>query len=149
MTHKIWSAHYRFNNLLQRITYKPEWSFRVNIHEEEMLNPLYLSIQMNVEDTYNKGTRIDVESKHDLPSRMILGWAPSEDNDAEFFIWVREQIHWREQHEADEWLRIDGVMVWNPHLPHVKITDGQGVLSENTSGSYPHRVAQRIREMMP
>jgi len=139
----------RLNWLLSRVTYKPEWSFSVKIYEHETSTPLYLSIQMRVEDTYNKGSWIDVESKHDLPAHVLQDRVWGEDDDAGFFIWVRDQIHWRELHEADEWLRIDDVMVWNPHLPHVKITDGRGLISNNTSGSYSHRVAQRIREMTP
>lgn len=138
------AARDRYNQLLKQFTYKRGWKFKVDSLDDQ----LTLYMRMDCEDTYNPGHQLSLTSSHDLPSKMALEWEESEENDAEFYIWVREQIHWRECHEADEWIRINDKMVWNPHLPHVKITNGRGIIDETvTYGSYADALAARIRDM--
>jgi hypothetical protein len=54
--------------------------------------------------------RITVTALVEVP-RLVVG------NSAAFGAWLRETLGELDAHERDEWLRCDGVLIWDPHAP--------------------------------
>lgn len=129
-TKDLVTAHDRFCRLLDHMTYKTGWELRIDRMGHNLVQPFRLNIKLWVENTYEPHDMVTIDSYHPLPPRTLLGWKPTPENDAEFYQWVREQIHWRELHESDEWFKINGVMVWDPHRTDPRLANSTVVRSE-------------------
>lgn len=96
---------------LQRVTYKPNFSFRHSYNPSLPYDPndnwnYVIEVSMQTQDTYNSGHNIVVRFREPIPPYV---------SDEECAKYLRSIIHKIECHEADEHLRIDGVMKFNPH----------------------------------
>lgn len=84
--------------LVKKISYKPEWTFSVNQNGTIMASALVVDAN---DRTSKVETFITVETA-----------------DGDFAVMVsriRLAILFIEHHEVDEWFRIDGIQVVNPH----------------------------------
>ncbi len=68
-----------------------------------------LRIRSRVPNTYNPDEIIEVQANSPVPVEMI------QRGHLTFGEWLRHVVHERMIHEADEWLKRDGVMVYDPH----------------------------------
>ena len=93
----------------QHVTYKPGWTIRVTDDAREgAWGEAKLQLSYEAEDTYNPGhtTRVVGQTIIDLAA------FPTRE---QFLCFIRSQIHRLECHEADEWLKVDGQMPFDPH----------------------------------
>ena len=101
-------------------TYKPGWSFEVErkYREGNPWTPLderwdtFIVIRAEVPDIYNPEKTIQITGRYHFPlEHLFYAKAPEQV--------LIERIHWwvwdMEKHESDEWFRVDGVAVFNPH----------------------------------
>lgn len=91
-----------------RITYRPDHEFYYSYmidydgHKVVIVRP--------VEDTYNPGKMVKVAFTRHLPPWIFFnGQLELVDR------FMRAVFHDMETHEADEWFRRDGVMLFDPH----------------------------------
>lgn len=117
-----WAMHQ-----MRRFRYKNGWVFEVCRHST---GPA-LSVKIMVEDSRHPGRGpsyresntaaghpfqierddlIEVSAAVDIPKRLLIA-RDSED----FFRWIRRVVEFVEQHEIDEWFRVDGKLVNDPH----------------------------------
>jgi hypothetical protein len=74
---------------------------------------LMLVIHSRVPNTYDpRGEKVDVSATYPLPPLHLFDGPHGMQAFREF---LRRSVHHRMAHEADEWLKRDGVMVWDPH----------------------------------
>lgn len=97
---------------LERITYRPGVSMRI-AHPEflgEYSYPVTPTLQLcaDVENTYRPGQRIEIIHQTLIPQYVI-------ETEQTFQAFVRQALINMEMHELDEWFKIDGVMVNDPH----------------------------------
>jgi len=100
-------------NWLDLVSYK-DWHLemiRPSVFEPSgrylgMLTTKFMAI-----NTYHPMERIPVEARH-----LVPGWI--RDNQREFYAFVRNCIEAVEMHELDEWFRVGGRLVKNPHDEH-------------------------------
>lgn len=107
---------------LKRISYKPEFRFTLNpIHENDYSSKdkrqrigATLSIYANFPDSVpeRRGQRADVIYAQTVSSELLANY-----DEVRFLKWVREAVLSFEIHERDEWFRLDGKLVYNPHGP--------------------------------
>lgn len=90
-------------------SYRPECEFHIVPSMGYSVFGVRLQIRRKVEDTYNPGRMITVIFNATLPE---FGGMVDE---AEALLYVRQEIHIMEKHEADEWIRYKGEMIFNPH----------------------------------
>lgn len=94
-----------FREQLRRYTYKPGWRFHV---DGALFGwTAYLVGIMSVEDTYNPGRTVEVSATYPLYAL--------DHNEDVFGRCVEALIAKMELHEAQEWLRRDGVIYNDPH----------------------------------
>jgi hypothetical protein len=90
---------------LERLTYKPGWSFRVYTGRFE---GQHVTIETTVPNTYHEGKTVTLRIESALP--------PMRDTQA-----LEDWLAWRviriESHEAREFLRKDGLPIYDPHAP--------------------------------
>ncbi len=91
----------QLHSILSRVTYKPGWELTLTGDEN-----LSLCITAFMEDAYNPGDRILVDIHSLLPPFYT---------EAEVLRWLRWRIREIEVHEVDEFLRLDGKAVFDPH----------------------------------
>lgn len=107
----------QLHHWLSRITYKPGWTMRlvdpspgedaaVGTIGYEYRN-LVLVVEVPTADSRNPGQQVVVTHRQPVPP-FFEGWH-------DFVRWVRYELHATEIHEADEWIRVDGEMVFDPH----------------------------------
>lgn len=84
--------------LVKKISYKPEWTFEVNKNGAIMASSFVLDVD---DRTSQAETFIIVET--------------SDDDAKEIISKLRSAILFIEHHEMDEWFRIDGIPVVDPH----------------------------------
>lgn len=103
----------KWNALLERLTYKPNYRLEIPTPEFEVEHRLgeQLLIKVNTEDTYHPGRPIVVTHLKVLPPWDFV----ADEGDA--LRRIRECIHSVELHESDEWLKLDGKMPFDPHAP--------------------------------
>lgn len=128
---------------LQSVVYKPGWRFSLT-EERDMLEEegrLALRITCVAPDSYTSPTG----RRYVLPSGAALGYRPTEvtallhevaeeqghevrpfasvhrvpswatSSKAAFVAWVFGQVAWRERHEAEEFFKVDGKHLHDPH----------------------------------
>ncbi|WEV84108.1 hypothetical protein N855_gp64 [Mycobacterium phage Muddy] len=96
--------------LTDRIQYKVDWWFNVELNY--MLGYTALKIiSAPVIDSYHpeRGVQARVEMLHPVPVGFAT-WSEKRQ-----VCWFKECIRSMEHHEMDEWLKIDGVMIHDPH----------------------------------
>lgn len=100
------AAKERIKSVIERITYKPGWSFTAI----EYNSRLYI-------EAYH--TEIDSRTGDELPEfprRIPINWPRySAADDAGVAAWVRHCLHEWACHEVDEWLMLDGERFHDPH----------------------------------
>lgn len=109
-----------FQMLVDTITYKPGYRLRV---VEDLTMPTMgavFSLDFQQPDTYHPGQMIRLSQNFHLPIWLLELWgelaeARPEQGQDRMLRWVRKALGWHELHERDEWLRVDGVMRFNPH----------------------------------
>lgn len=103
-------AHLDFEQLEERLasfSYKPDWTM--------ILHPLghypgsFLLISFETEDAYHPGRRTTIGIRSGLPPIEFF-----RDHNA-FDQWLLSRVLVAERHEAQEWLKCDGVMIFDPH----------------------------------
>jgi len=99
--------------LLQSLTYKPHWKLKVTYSEADDLAYLRLKVKTECTRTgemvqFATDTKIAISPYCNRPLQFDTG-------EAELLQAVRQWIHELELHEADEWLQVDGKMVFDPH----------------------------------
>lgn len=101
--------------LTKRITYKPNAAFRVFFHEDYATFELCLQVPSvatpSVANPLGQSTIISLSSHRIVPMRFL-----SADSIPVIALEIAVAL---ETHEMDEWLRIDGEPIRNPH-PTVK-----------------------------
>lgn len=97
-------------DVLSRITYKSGWSFHIpQATWESYTPPMFdLVIDSTVPNCYPPHDSVTVTYRR-------AGNLNALRNEEAFLSFVRSAIRQREQHEADEWLVVDGKRRWNPH----------------------------------
>lgn len=94
--------------VIATITYKPGWKF--DIHREAQERQYSIITEAKVQDSSNLNEISLVIGKQIISLHML-----SDMTKDSFVQFIRQCIHRREVHEADEFLRVDGEMVFNPH----------------------------------
>lgn len=97
----------RVSALMERFTYKPSFTFTVF-------------------QTNNLGARVGIRIDMDVPDSTggdnpVWGgfFVPPELTEDGFWNWMRDTvIGYIENHEADEWFKVDGVQFRPPHGPN-------------------------------
>lgn len=90
-------------DLLRRLTYKPE--VRLVVHDLD--DHVSFQAVLVVEDTLNPPRIVEVDMGRTF-------YPPVVERDEVLDV-VRRMIHDLEKHEADEWLKLDGVAWCHPH----------------------------------
>jgi hypothetical protein len=86
-------------NLLRQFTYKPNWTFVI---QDDML-----IIRLLAPDTDNIKNIIPVHNAVTIPRFVVTSFS--------WHSWLLEQIMCTERHEAQEFFKINGVKVFDPH----------------------------------
>jgi hypothetical protein len=102
-------------------TFLPGYTLDVVINEPAVIGDFrlfdmdaaFLVIRSMVPNTHAPADTIAIEARYPIPP--IEYFARTGDWRAAFGEWLRWAIHARMTHEADEWLKRDGAMVFNPH----------------------------------
>lgn len=98
---------------LKRFTYKPGWRMQLDPPLESLAEfdpDAILSIRFKTEDTYNPGRTVEIGMNQRIPMGML-----SKRNEDLFARYLLDAIFKAERHEAQEWLKRDGVIFDNPH----------------------------------
>lgn len=91
--------------IVETIEYKPGWKFGVQPFSY-CRNETELIISADLEDTYNPGSKVLVAEKSIFPNFLT----PSE-----VARFIYRCILDLERHETEEWFRVDGVRIYDPH----------------------------------
>lgn len=107
-----------FRNGLTHFSYKPTWCFSLRLRGPQ-LDPLFVLVVNYRAPNADRETRlgpddIDLQASTSISARSAL--FAYETNDANMLLrFVEQLIHVAETHEREEWLRVDGRRVYNPH----------------------------------
>lgn len=93
----------QINEHLSHISYKDGWKFEV--HESEWEGP-FIRILVDVPDTYNEGETTTLGINTFIP--------PTKDTE-EFERWLLARVIRIESHEAREFFKRDGEVIFDPH----------------------------------
>lgn len=98
----------RVSNLIRRVTYKPGWSFSVK-YAATSWDYGQLVITAQVRDSRGSQREITIQHQCIIPESMI------ELDEAYLLRWLQSCIMEVERHEMQEFLRLDGLLVDDPH----------------------------------
>lgn len=94
---------------LETVTYKP--MYQLDISFDWAGGQALLRVTVQTIDTY-RGGHVQVAHAFSAGTDWLV------DGGFDYFVgWVRDCLHRVETHEADEWLKVNGVMVFDPHRP--------------------------------
>jgi len=98
---------------LELVTYKPGWRFELAPMDNSDLVGHYVGrlwMRFKCEDTYGRrlGSQMEVVSNHLVPEYLC-------DNQRNFYTYLHRCILETERHETDEWFKVGGRLVSNPH----------------------------------
>ena len=97
-----------FASLINRLSYKP--SSRIVVSYEITRDELSARFSMTVLDSGDKTNHVIPTVCHTIDPNWL------KDTDEEEVVdWVRSCWHALEIHEADEWLKLDGKAIFDPH----------------------------------
>ena len=99
----------RIVNLMHRITYKPDSQVNIMLDAPEYY---YLSIQIPVYDAHNPKEHSLLRMNIRLPLKETL----DEMTDDQIIKMVFDGIMDYERHEAQEWFKLDGKIIYDPHV---------------------------------
>lgn len=100
--------------LIEALKYKPGWTFAVAMNDATGL-PM-LDIRMEVPDSRGSGRIVSVYNGAVIPPPFVR-----ERNERRFWDFVRFEIRKLEEHEMDEWIRVNGELVFDPHAPKTDV----------------------------
>lgn len=103
-------THLSFEQLEDRLasfSYKPGWT--MELHESESYAGSFLMISFEAEDAYRPGRRTIIGIRSALPPIEFFRCHEMLDQ------WLLSRVIQAENHEAKEWLKCDGVMIFDPH----------------------------------
>jgi hypothetical protein len=92
------------SELLSRVSYRPRTQFQLLTERNVPWTTLVIS--MFVTDSDNLEQQSWVHMKHPIP--------PLKD-ERSFYSWLRHTLHICEMHEADEFFKVDGIKLFDPH----------------------------------
>lgn len=94
-----------FINIVNQITYKPNWK----IHAESWISNINIRF---VFKTLDRDTEqpIEVVSSESLDERIFKNW-----DRKRVIVWIYARILKLEEHELNEWFKINGVRYIEPH----------------------------------
>lgn len=98
----------RLNELLRRISYKPEFTVIVQPPLNIYLNQPSIRFTYNVMDSRGTGKVVPLTSIKTVDEYYL-------DNEDWFFGFIQQTIREMELHESDEWFRVDGKLYDDPH----------------------------------
>lgn len=106
-----------WQQFLARVDYKPGWNLTAEDEDFRVFGRVVMLVKMLVHDTFEQRDLkpIVVTSKFEVPVYMHPSVEPREEWELDARLWLRSKIHQIEMHEADEWLRVDGIQHFNPH----------------------------------
>jgi hypothetical protein len=90
---------------LERVSYKPGWEFRAY---DGAWHGQHLQIRCEVENTYRPGETVPL----DIHVVLVGGF----ESPAQFHRWLLKRIVEAEVHEAREFFKVDGQIVFDPHV---------------------------------
>jgi hypothetical protein len=102
---------------LRRWTFLPGYDFELKRLEPASIDGISLPwlkdsavllVHSRVPNSHNPTETIKVSSTSPVPFLVLEGRMTVGD-------WLRQVVHARMWHEADEWLKRDGEMIYNPH----------------------------------
>ena len=94
---------------LKRFTYKRGWEWRL-IDPVTQYDDAGIHIQFHTENSYRPDKLILIKSRDRLPTQILV--KRDEDKFARYLLDVLLRV---ERHEAQEWLKRDGVVLFDPH----------------------------------
>lgn len=92
--------------ILKNFTYKPGWKFRL----EDFGSFLVLCIDAEVPCTDEPGRMINIRFRENFDPLVHRAM-----DERAWMRWLRERILDVEKHEIDEFFKVDGVKVFDPH----------------------------------
>lgn len=111
----------RFQELVAKITYKPGYRFHADRDMDRGAEAGCLfRMTFRVQDTYHPGQTPEFMQAFLIPHWLLERWGHLLEQDEQRALdrmarWVRKALGWHELHERDEWIRVDGTMVFDPH----------------------------------
>ena len=96
-------------SLLARFTYKPGWHIEQR-RLPESADSVRLQIRFTAPDSRSLEREIPVTGTFDVPYYIWF-----EEDEGRFWKWLHQVILFMERHELDEWFRVDGKLVDDPH----------------------------------
>lgn len=88
---------------LERVTYKPGWKIKAY---QGSFEGIHIVIQAEVIDSYHPESTVPLDIHSVLPPMHSL---------KEFVVWLSWRLGRIENHEMREWLKEDGVAIFDPH----------------------------------
>jgi hypothetical protein len=92
-----------FARRVQNVSYKPGTQLIFTLHNQ------IFAIEYESPDSNDSSSSLNLRYARVVPVRFI------EDDEEKFKYWIKEFFRGFEHHELDEWLRIDGERLNNPH----------------------------------
>lgn len=89
--------------LLDTVEYRPGWQWRVDDHREGLV----VTFSFSVPDARGVGDQV----------QRVHTFVPPVRSPGQFFDWLYWRLGRIEQHECDEWFRVDGRRPHDPHVP--------------------------------
>lgn len=101
--------------IVSNITYKPGWS--ISIHENYGYYQFpVLTIDAEVRDSYDPSKIVSIRGTKTLSHSLIYDLTKMS-----LLQLIRQFIHQTEIHESDEWIRLNGEMIFNPHKEFINV----------------------------
>jgi hypothetical protein len=100
-------SYFRYERILKHLSYKP--NMKLELEPPHIFPNPALVLRAEVENSYNPGEKIKVGFRTEIPEFF------NERDDHKFIEWVFQTIMKWERHEAQEWFKLDGVPLDDPH----------------------------------
>jgi hypothetical protein len=100
-----------FQSIIRHVEYKPGWGFRMD-YRTDYPSPMWTLTMWHSppDSTTDEQKPIQIMASVAVPMQLL------EYRDTKMFLsWLREEIGKVEMHERDEWLKVHGELIWNPH----------------------------------
>lgn len=98
--------------LLGRFEYKPGWVLSLHRYSDDG-DSVRLGVEFMAPDSRFPDSdtgHVPVCGVFDIPAKV---WESR--SEAEFWVWLHRVLEFMERHELDEWFRIDGTLLSDPH----------------------------------
>lgn len=117
-------------SLIDRITYKPEWKLRLTAEAKSVNRPWQINVHLdykvaNLDGSYET---VDLTTCTTFTERSLIEVLVSGD----FVRYIAMNLIRRaELHEIDEWFKLDGVCVTDPHPEHRQMAQLRAMLAQD------------------